>query len=1087
MSEPEITLDTICSMNVLCAHQRDTVLTVLHRMRRSNVSSIVILEQQKPLGIITEKDILRLASTTELDLSQLTAADIMVSPVRTMYGDCDFQQAYEKMQQEKLRHIVVVDRHHTLQGIVTETDFVQHLGFEYLAEIKHVEAVMERVILFVAPDSTLRQAFTTMNEKKISSVVVGNGYQADGILTERDVVRLLDDQIDLNQALVSQYMSSPVEIIDTETSLLQARQIMQDKTIRRLLVCDSDGKIAGLLTRQHLIDSLQTHFIQMMRDALDNLNQQLHSSRNKTIHYQGFFENTPLAYQSLDTNGNILEVNASWRKMMGYDNNEIIGTPFSNLLAKGQDEQYSQGFTEFKKKGMITEAHYRVLTKSGEMIETQIDGQFLRDPSGRLSQTHCLLTNLTEKHRIDSQLRLFRQLIDRSKDALFVIDVETSRIIDTNQASCDYLGYSRKQLLQMHVTDFSDQADNQEQWHTRVSEVLSENNGGVFEAIHRTANGQRIPVEISTTLQIANNRQILLSTVRDITDRKKAEQKSREESDFLQAVLDCIGDPVIVINSDYQVIKSNNAASDYYFNCQSQPDKPCYRSVNNSCDPCQACPLKSAMENMQPTTRLHEQILNTGEKRIYELMTSPLYNADGQVTGLVESSRDITEHIKTRERLQDKEKSLDFLAHHDPLTKLPNRLLFSDRLKQALRRARRMKTGLGLLFIDLDEFKEINDSFGHNLGDQLLKKVAIRLQEHIRENDTLARFGGDEFTIIVEDLLHPEDAAVIAQNLLNAFNDPIQLEEHYLHITLSIGISLYPEDADQPEALIRNVDSAMYLAKASGKNRYDFYTQEMTDQALERILMISAIRKAIEQQQFILHYQPQIDIRDNLIIGAEALIRWKDPQRGTIAPGRFIPLAEKTGMIRAIDLWVLDSVCRNIVEWQRNGYQVPCISVNISARHFGSNSLAREVEAILERHKCPGNMIELEITEGVIMNNPTRSGSELAQLRAMGIRLAIDDFGTGYSSLSYLKTLPLDRLKIDQSFISDIPGDKNDQAISRAIIVLAASLGLEVIAEGMETEEQRQFLISEECFQAQGFLFSKGVPEHRFLSMLNKH
>ncbi|WP_296060234.1 EAL domain-containing protein [uncultured Amphritea sp.] len=1081
--ESVVTLNTICSVDVLHAHPTDAALSVLHRMRTSHVSSIVIIDQREPLGIITERDILRLVSSADRDLSELTAADIMTSPVRTMYGDCDFQYANEQMQKESLRHIVVINRDGSLRGIATETDFVQHLGFEYLAEIKHVEAVMERVIMFVSPDSSLRHAFTMMSEKKISSVVIGDDHNAAGILTERDVVRLLDEQIDLNTTRVSDYMSSPVEVIDVGTSLLHARHIMQTKGIRRLLVCDVDGQVTGLLTRQHLIDRLQNHFIEIMRDAIGNLNQQLENSRHKASHYQGFFENTPLAYQSLDREGNILEVNACWRALMGYQNDEIIGIPFQQLLTQGQEDKFRLCFSSFNQNSYVENARYQLRTKTGDTIEIQLDGQIVRDKTGNFIQTQCVLTNLTEKHEIDSQLRLFRQLIDRSHDALFVVDADTSRIIDINQTSCDYLGYSREQLLQMSITDISDQAYDIQSWQKRISDIDAR--GGLIEAVHRTADGRKVPVEISTALQIVNGKQVLLSTVRDITERKQAEQRARNESSFLQAVIDCIGDPVMVIDTQYRVIKSNRAANNYYFNCQSHDNKSCYDVVHNKGVPCDGCPLTDVLTSRQPATRIHEHTMITGETRTFELMASPLYDSDGQLAGLVESSRDISDHVIIRQALLDKEKSLDFLAHHDPLTKLPNRLLFTDRLKQAIRHAKRNKTGVALLFIDIDEFKEINDSFGHNLGDQLLIKVSERLKHHIRDTDSISRLGGDEFTIIIEDLMNSNDAAIVAQNLLAAFNDPVELEEQ-LHISLSIGISLYPDDAEQPEALLRNADTAMYRAKSAGKNRYEFYTQEMTDQAFERILMVGALRNAIENEQFVLHYQPQIDLRDNSIIGAEALIRWKDPQLGMIQPSRFIPVAEKTGMIQTIDRWVLNTVCRNIHEWQQQGYQVPRISINISARHFGSNKLADEVATILDRNQCSSEMIELEITEGVIMSNPKRAGKELKQLREMGIHLAIDDFGTGYSSLSYLKTLPLDRLKIDHSFIRDIPDDMNDQAISRAIIALAGSLGLEVIAEGMETEEQRQFLIEEKCFYAQGFLFSKGVPEYAFLSLLNK-
>lgn len=1087
MSESTVSLGSICSLEVLHAHPKDRVLSVLHQMRRSHVSSIVILDQQEPIGIITETDILRLVGTVEQDISQLMAADIMASPVKTLRVDCDFQQAYEVMQQEKLRHIVVLNLDGSLKGIATETDFIQHLGLEYLTEIKHVSAVMERVILFISPNATLRQAFTLMNEKHISCIVVGENHRADGILTERDVVRLIDDNVDLQNAKVSQYMSYPVETVLGNFSLLEAREMMQIKNVRRLLVSDGEGRIIGLLTRQHLLDRLQTHFVTIMRNALETLNQQLLISKHKAEHYHGFFESSPLAYQSLDAQGNLLEVNACWRLMMGYEDIEVIGKPFLSLLEAGQEEKFQRCFSVFKEKDHLKNITYRLKTKSGERLDIQIDGQIVRNSEHQFAQAHCLLTNLTEKHKMDGQLALFRQLIDHSNDALFVIDAKTSQVIDINRASCNYLGYSREQLIGKRVVDFSQTNPNFDCWEKMLSAIQNDkDHSALFDSVHLTADGREIAVEISSKLLEANGEQVLLSTARDITERKQAEIETRQKSDFLQAVIDCIGDPVRVINTDYQVIKSNRAANDYYYQCMQQEGKFCYSKMHKEA-PCAICPLESVIKNRRPATRVHEHTMENGELRTFELMASPLYDSGDNIMGLVESSRDITDHIAIQKSLQEKEKSLDYLAHHDPLTKLPNRLLFKDRLTQALRHAKRNNHLVGLLFIDLDEFKEINDSFGHSLGDLLLIKVSERLQHHVRDYDTISRLGGDEFTIIIEDVKQPKDLSFIAQKLLRAFDEPVVLDGQQLHAGLSIGISLYPNDAEQSEALLRNADTAMYRAKDLGKNRYEFYTQEMTEQALERVRMVSAMRNAIEQEQFVLHYQPQIDLIDNRIIGAEALIRWHDPQMGNIGPDSFIPLAEKTGMITLIDGWVMNTVCSDIRKWQQAGYDVPRISLNISARHFGNNSLTKEITAILDKHQCSSEMIELEITEGVIMNNSTRVGRELEEIREMGIRLAIDDFGTGYSSLSYLKALPLDRLKIDHSFIRDIPQDLNDQAIARAIIAMSDSLGLEVIAEGMETEEQRQFLLDEGCRYAQGFLFSKGVPAEAFLKLLKKH
>lgn len=646
--------------------------------------------------------------------------------------------------------------------------------------------------------------------------------------------------------------------------------------------------------------------------------------------------------------------------------------------------------------------------------------------------------------------------------------------------------------MTMKVMDFSSSAADLVQWQGIVDNLHTRPEGIVYETTHFHKDGTAIPIELSATYQNSADTDIFVATARDVSERKVAEKKLQQERNFLQAVIDSVGDPIMVIDRNNQIMKANKAASESYFGAARAANTHfCHSVTHNHKLPCShasnPCPLREVVDSNAPATLVHSYNDESGNQRVVELIASPLRDEEGQITGIVESSRDITDHIAIQQELKKKEKSLDHLAHHDPLTQLPNRLLFTDRLDQSLLSAKRSNSSVALLFIDLDQFKEINDSFGHSLGDLLLQEVSARLQACIRESDTLARLGGDEFTIITGALGRAEDASIIAQHLIDEFKRPCIVDGHRLHVTLSIGISLFPDDGINSEELLRNADTAMYRAKASGRNRYEFYTADMTHQAFERILMVSALRSAIEHQEFILHFQPQIELSSNSIIGAEALIRWQNPEMGLIEPDRFIPVAEKTGLIHSIDLWVLNEVCRKIIRWRQQGYAIPRIAVNISAEHFSNDSLATDVERILERHQLEGSAIELEITEGVILNNPTRASHELNQLREKGIHLAIDDFGTGYSSLSYLKKLPLDRLKIDRSFIMDIPGDQIDQEISRAIIALAKSLKLEVIAEGMETEQQRNFLIREGCNLAQGFLFSKGVSENNFLQLLNNN
>lgn len=1084
-------------MDVLQASPEETAATVLQRMRRAHVSSIVITDlNSRPIGIVTERDVLRLIHNGSDNLQVLSAADLMTSPVYTLPGNTDYQTAYKAMQSRRLRHIVVVNSDGSLRGITSESDFVQHIGIEYLTEVRLVDAVMEPEIVCIDADAFLKSAFTAMAQYQVSCLIVGSVRSIEGIITERDAVRLLDDEVDLDHNQVASYMSKPVITVPEGTSLIVARQKMEQARIRRLIVTDKNGQATGILTRQNLIDRLQNHFLEVMRDAINSLTQKLHSSQHREQRYRGFFENSPLAYQSLDNSGCFLEVNGRWREIMGYSNEEIEGQPFKSLLVEPFAENFDPLFEQFKQSNVVNMLDCQLRTKDGTVIDVRFDGRVARDPDGTFIQTHCLMTNLTEQRRIDSQLQVFRTLIDSSNDALYVINVEDSQILDVNQAAIDMLGYNREELLSRKIPDISARFNTLQKWQAKVDSIRQCNSRQVFEGIQITRSGDLLPVEVSSRLLTLGNKELVVSTVRDISDRKEAEARSHEEKRFLQAVIDCIGDPVMVIDTNYEIITANKAAKDDYLQqpsapCSANQHQLCHLAVHQSQMPCDGsdhrCPLKEIVTLNRSTTMIHEHTNRHGDKRTVELMASPLYNSDGQVSGIVESARDITDHIRIQKQLQEKEKSLDHLAHHDPLTQLPNRLLFTDRLNQALRNAKRNHSIVALLFLDLDEFKEINDSFGHGLGDRLLKQVSIRLKECVRANDTIARLGGDEFTVISSDLDRAEDAAVVAQHLISAIRRPFVIDEQRLHVTLSIGISLYPNDSDNADTLVRNADTAMYRAKASGKSRYDFYTKDMTDQAFERILMLGAMRNALEQEQFVLHFQPQFDLRSREIIGAEALIRWRDPQLGLIEPARFIPVAEKTGLIDNIDVWVLSRVCRYINDWKSRGIKVPKISLNISARHFGNNSLASEITEILQQHHCTSTMIELELTESVILNNPSHAGHELRQLREMGIQLAIDDFGTGYSSLSYLKKLPLNRLKIDRSFIMDIPDDHNDQAISRAVIALANSLGLEVIAEGMETEEQLQFLLAEGCNYAQGHYFSRALPEDEFLELLTEN
>jgi diguanylate cyclase (GGDEF)-like protein len=431
------------------------------------------------------------------------------------------------------------------------------------------------------------------------------------------------------------------------------------------------------------------------------------------------------------------------------------------------------------------------------------------------------------------------------------------------------------------------------------------------------------------------------------------------------------------------------------------------------------------------------------------------------------------------------EASLSHLSTHDPLTGLPNRLLFSDRLAGALERGGR--NGLAVLLIDLDRFKNINDSLGHGAGDAVLKACAVRLSRALRDTDLVAHLSGDEFAVIVEPCLQPAAAIAVARKILHALERPLFVQGHEIVPTGSIGIAVHGEDGSDIETLLKHADIALFRAKENGRNNYQFYTEKLNPHGLKRLTLEAALRRALERNEFELHYQPKMDLRSGEAIGVEALIRWKHAELGMVPPGQFIPVAEESGLIEPIGAWVLREACRQAREWQDAGHEGVRIAVNLSARQFRNQRLASEIRKCLSATGTDASLIELELTESMVMHDPEQTARTLNELKAMGLTLSIDDFGTGHSSLAYLKRFPIDSVKVDRSFIKDLPGDAEDAAIVNSVIALARSLRLRVVAEGVETVEQQQHLRSAGCDEMQGYLFSRPLAAQEAAQFLARH
>ncbi len=469
-------------------------------------------------------------------------------------------------------------------------------------------------------------------------------------------------------------------------------------------------------------------------------------------------------------------------------------------------------------------------------------------------------------------------------------------------------------------------------------------------------------------------------------------------------------------------------------------------------------------------------IRDDGSRFAVELVGKDLVYAG--VTHRMTVIRDISDRKQAEARIQ-------FLAHHDILTHLPNRALLLDRIQIMLASARRNRTEVGIMFIDLDNFKTINDSLGHYAGDELLKRVASRLQSSLRSVDLVGRLGGDEFLVVLADLTNAEDIAPVAEKISEAISEPFSLEDQILSVSASIGVSVFPRDGETPDSLIRNADAAMYLAKERGRNNWQFFQPSLNRQAFQALALESGIRKAIKELEFTLHYQPEIRTNTGQPTAVEALIRWKHPELGLLGPDQFISVAEHRGLIIPIGRWVINEAIRQAREWADIGMPIP-IAINLSAVQFKQKDLVEDIAARLKEHGVSGDMIELELTESLFLEDVNAMTKTLGRLKDLGVSLAVDDFGTGYSSLSYLKRYPIDKVKIDRSFVRDIPRDDDDVAITVAIINLAASLNLKVVAEGVETQEQAYFLEEHQCDFLQGYHIARPLPAADALEWLKR-
>lgn len=651
-------------------------------------------------------------------------------------------------------------------------------------------------------------------------------------------------------------------------------------------------------------------------------------------------------------------------------------------------------------------------------------------------------------------------------DTLFLLD-EEGRYIEIMSGDAKKLFRDKEELLGKTLHDVFPDED-AEFFLGIISQVLETNELVVvnydmeLKSGTRTYEGRAVPASYR-----ADGKRTVVFLAIDVTDRKELDIRGR----LISTVFENSMEGMVILDKELKLVSVNKA-----FCTIAELDMDLAQGkVPQFIDRLMSTDTGSELQHSLEKTGywMGEIIGRKADGVTYPLWltVNAVKDYNGKLTYYVAQITDVSEIKRSQEELE-------YVATHDFLTKLPNRVLFHDRLQQAI--ARTMRTGnIGaLFFLDLDRFKNVNDNLGHHVGDDLLKQVSERLLAVCRSSDTLARLGGDEFTLVVEGLEETGGLALVAEKILQAFVEPFTLGAYKLEISVSIGISVFPKDSSDINELIKHADTAMYSAKESGRNAYRFYTQELTTNAFEYFAMEIALQKAIERDEFFLEYQPQYNIVSNQMTGVEALLRWRHTDMGILSPGMFIHIAEYSGKIEAIGEWVINEVCRQCSIWDAEGLPAFTVSLNLSRKQLVLPGLSEYVKNVLEKSAVSGDRLEFEITESAILDQKDTVYENLKQLQKMGVRMAIDDFGTGYSSLVNLKQFPLSRLKIDKSFVRDVSRDANDEAIIRATIALGKSFNLNIIAEGVEKEEQRDFLLKEGCNEAQGLLYSDPVsPE----------
>jgi PAS domain S-box-containing protein len=824
----------------------------------------------------------------------------------------------------------------------------------------------------------------------------------------------------------------------------------------------------------------------------------LEDLRQSEEKYRDILENIQESYYELDLDGNLTFVNNAVCRNIGYSKDELIGMNYRQYTEKEELQRVFQAYSKVYTTGEpLDEFGWRITRKDGTKMYIEGSVALKKDSEGKPIGFKGIHHDITERKQMEEELRQseekYRTIIETIQDGYYEIDL-AGKYTFVNDVICEHLQYSKEELIGKSNRQYQTEANAKKAYKIFTEVLITGNPVKAFEmeVIRKDGTIQISEVSISLIRDTKGNPIAFRGTSRDITERKRLEEQLRQSQQELQTLTDV--SPIAICWADMQGnIQYNNRKFRELFGytIKDIPNIDAWRSL--------AYPDPAYREQVPSLIGLLTEARKQGKEA--GSIEVAITCKDGSIrhvlqAGAFTSNRILVTYADITERKQ-MEKQLSHMATHDTLTGLPNRLMFNQLLAHAIQTARRHKRQFAVLFIDLDRFKIINDTMGHVAGDQLLQEIAARFKQSMRaadvvgrlegDDDVVGRLGGDEFVILIEEVQELSQISTVAQKILSTTIKPIVLLGKECRVTASIGISIYPNDGEDEQTLMKNADMAMYHAKEEGKNNYQFYSKDIQSQSIEQFSIETNMRFALERNEFSLLYQGKLDFKTGMITGVEALLRWQNPYLGSVTPTQFIPVAEETGLIVPIGRWVMKTVCAQNVVWQRQGLPPVCMSVNLSLRQLMDDKLLDDIKAALEDSGMAPNLLELEITESIIMHNPAHLIAVLTKIKEMGVRLALDDFGTGYSSLAQIKHFPIDTLKVDRSFIRNLPQNSEDRTIIEAIIAMGKTLSLTVVAEGVETQEQEDFLREHICDEMQGYYFSKPIMPDQFGELLRKH